>query len=69
MKSAIVRNPDILEGTPVVLGTRIPVSRIFFLFKQGYAIDEISLEYPQLSEKIVASVIEEIAENYGSKTA
>jgi len=69
MKSYIVKNPDILDGTSVVLGTRIPISRILFLFKQGYTIDEISLEYPQLSEKIVASVIEEIAEMYGSKTA
>lgn len=67
MKSYIVRDSAILGGTSVVLGTRIPVARILFLFTQGYTIDEISIEYPQLSEKVIASVIEEIAENYGSK--
>ena len=67
MKSFITRDHCILNGTPVIAGTRIPVERILFLFQQNYSIEEISLEYPQLSEKVIASVIEEIAENYGPK--
>ena len=53
----IVSKPQILAGTPVIKGTRIPVSRIYYLFQQGYNNKEIQEEYPQLTKEKVNYVL------------
>ena len=40
VKSYISFNPKIFGGKPVITGTRIPVSRILFLLRDGYTIEE-----------------------------
>ncbi len=67
MSRYITSNPSILSGTPVIAGTRIPVSRIIFLLKDGYTLEAIHQEYPHLSLNILNTVIEEVAQNYGAK--
>jgi len=57
----IISNPNILGGTPVVSGTRIPISRIFYLLGLGYTVSGIQKEYPQLSIKQIKEVIAAIA--------
>ena len=59
--NSVSSNPNILGGTPVVAGTRIPLSRIFHLLSQGYTIKDIQKEYPQLSIKTIKEVIAIIA--------
>lgn len=61
MKSYIVSDPKILGGTPVIKGTRIPVSRIIFLLKEGYTVDAINQDYPHVSVDILEAVIDEVA--------
>lgn len=58
----IEQNKNILGGVPVIIGTRVPVSRILYLLQQGYSIDEINDDYPQLTRKIITGVIGTIAE-------
>lgn len=58
---SISSNPNILHGTPVITGTRIPVARILYLLSQGYTIDEIHKDYPQLSTKTIKEVIAALA--------
>lgn len=67
MKKFITSNPDILSGTPIIAGTRIPVSRIIFLLKDGYTLEAIHQEYPHLGLNLLNTVIEEVAQNYGAK--
>ncbi len=67
MKKFITSNPDILSGTPIITGTRIPVSRIIFLLKDGYTLEAIHQEYPHLGLSTLDAVIEEVAQNYGAK--
>lgn len=60
MKKYIVSDPHILGGTPVIIGTRIPVERILFLLKEGYTIEDIQQEYNHVDIKTLEHVIEEI---------
>jgi len=54
-KNLIVKNPNILGGTPVIKGTRIPVTLLIRLIKVGYPDKVISYEYPSLTkDKILA---------------
>lgn len=69
MKSYIVSDPEILGGTPVIKGTRVPVSRIIYLLKEGYTIDAIHEDYPHVSNEILEAVIDETAEIINSKRA
>ncbi|OGE14258.1 hypothetical protein A3G14_04435 [Candidatus Curtissbacteria bacterium RIFCSPLOWO2_12_FULL_38_9] len=61
MKSYITSDPKILGGTPVIKGTRIPVSRIIFLLKEGYTVDAIHQDYPHVSVGLLETVIDEVA--------
>ncbi len=45
-RGRIVVSPEILSGTPVVKGTRIPASLILNLIAHGYAFDRIRQAYP-----------------------
>lgn len=62
MKKYIVSNPDILGGKPVIIGTRIPVEQILFLLKEGFTVEAINEEYPQLDKKTISGTVEEAAQ-------
>ena len=59
MKGYIISDPQILGGKPVIKGTRIPIGQILFLLKEGFTLEAINEEYPQLSKKILESAVEE----------
>ena len=44
----VVVDPEIMQGTPVYRGTRIPVDLIADMLKQGASVDEIVAGYPAL---------------------
>jgi len=48
MPKIIEKNPKVLGGTPVIKGTRIPISRIMALIGMDYKLTKIKKEYPQL---------------------
>lgn len=58
----ITSNPEILGGKPVIIGTRIPVDQILFLLKDGFTIEAINQEYPQLSMKTIAGTVDEASQ-------
>lgn len=62
MKQYIISNPEILGGKPVIAGTRIPVDQILFLLREGYTIEAIHEEYPQLSLKTISGAVDEAAD-------
>ncbi len=53
----ITIDPEILGGTPVIAGTRIPIERVKELVKQGYTPDTLKKEYPQVSMKKIQNII------------
>lgn len=62
----IAIDPDVLFGTPVFRGTRVPVESFFWHIEQGITVDNFIEEFPsvskeqaihllQLSEKILST--------------
>lgn len=53
----IVSNPDILNGKPIVRGTRISVSMILEWLATGGTIANIAGQHPLLTEDVVREAI------------
>jgi uncharacterized protein (DUF433 family) len=51
MRKRVVSDPEILGGTPVFRGTRIPLEHIVGLIRKAVSMTEITEDYPSLSEK------------------
>lgn len=52
-EALVCRNPEVLSGTPVFKGTRVPVYQIALELESGSGIDEILADYPSLSPEQV----------------
>src|SRR4051812_30757105 len=60
MNTAIVKSsPDILGGTPVFAGTRVPVQPLIENLEAGDSIDDFLDGFPTVSRKQVAAFLEE----------
>jgi uncharacterized protein (DUF433 family) len=54
IEEMVVRDPEIMRGTPVFKGTRIPVDLVADMLAQGATAEEILEGYPTLSKERVA---------------
>ena len=48
-----------MSGDPVIVGTRVPLSRILFLLKEGYTLEALHEEYPHISIETLSGAIDE----------
>lgn len=55
---AISRNPDILGGTPVFSGTRVPVRILFEHLEAGNTLAEFLDDFPSVTEQQAVDVLE-----------
>jgi uncharacterized protein (DUF433 family) len=55
IEEMVVSDPDIMRGTPVFKGTRIPVDLVADMLAQGATADEILEGYPTLEREMVAA--------------
>lgn len=62
LKKYIVIDSEILGGTPVIAGTRIPVERIKELVLQGYTSKTLKEEYPHVGVKKIQYIISSLME-------
>lgn len=46
MRPVVVRDPDILGGTPVFVGTRVPVQNLVDYLAAGDDLDEFLADFP-----------------------
>ena len=58
----IVVDPKILVGKPVVKGTRLSVEFILDLLANGWAVDQIMEDYPQLKCEDIFAVLKYAAQ-------
>ncbi|QMV19710.1 DUF433 domain-containing protein [Granulicella sp. 5B5] len=49
-REMVVEDPEILSGTPVIKGTRVPVHAIAASFEAGIPVDRILKSYPSVKE-------------------
>jgi len=54
MEESVVRDPEIMSGTPVFKGTRIPVDLVADMLAQGATVEEILEGYPTLSRERIS---------------
>lgn len=62
MKKNIISDPNIMGGSPVIAGTRVPISVIIYRLKDGYSIKQIHEMYSWVPFKKLEAVLDELAE-------
>ena len=55
----IVKNPDILGGTPVFRGTRVPIQTLFDYLEGGDTLEEFLEGFPTVSRALAIEALEE----------
>lgn len=58
-QNIVTRDPDILGGTPVFTGTRVPVAVLFENLADGLSLDEILDSYSTLSREQAIAALEQ----------
>lgn len=62
MSSVISVSPDILGGTPVFAGTRVPVQTLLDYLKGGENIDDFLEGFPSVRREQVLAMLNEITD-------
>ena len=58
-KSVICCNPDVMGGTPVFSGTRVPVQTLLDYLKAGESIDDFLEGFPSVTREQVIAFLEQ----------
>ena len=64
MTDLISRSDDILGGTPVFAGTRVPVQTLFDYLEEGDNLDEFLDDFPAVSKEHAIKVLEKMKETF-----
>jgi uncharacterized protein (DUF433 family) len=56
---AIVRDPEIMHGTPVFRGTRVPVQTLFDYLEGGERLEDFLEGFPTVSRALALDALEE----------
>ncbi len=59
MSGHITVSPEILSGTPVFAGTRVPVKNLFDYLETGSNIDAFLQDFPTVSREVALAVLQE----------
>ncbi len=60
MKSPrVISDPDILGGTPVFIGTRVPVRILFEHLEAGDALEVFLEDFPSVSRELAVLVLQD----------
>ncbi len=65
----IVRDPRVLGGKPVIAGTRISVQLILEKLRDGWTIETLLDDYPQLTREQIVAALAYAAETFGASAA
>lgn len=52
------QDPDILSGTPVFVGTRVPVRSLFDYLEAGDSLEEFLRQFPSVKREQVIAVLD-----------
>jgi uncharacterized protein (DUF433 family) len=57
-KPVIHSDPEILGGTPVFIGTRVPLRNLIDYLEGGYSLDEFLDEFPSVTREQAVAALE-----------
>jgi uncharacterized protein (DUF433 family) len=58
MHSNVIQiNPEVLGGTAVFRGTRVPIQNLFDYLEEGQSVDEFLEEFPSVSREQVVELL------------
>lgn len=58
LRDLIEIDPEKMSGTPVFLGTRVPVNHLFEYFEEGETLDEFLRQFPSVTRDQALAVLE-----------
>lgn len=67
--SVISASPDVMGGTPVFAGTRVPVQTLLDYLKAGESINDFLDGFPTVTKEQVIALLEEAGKRLGSTAA
>ena len=57
-KPVVHRDPEILGGTPVFVGTRVPIKNLFDYLQAGDSLDDFLTSFPSVSRGQAVAALE-----------
>lgn len=63
LKAIVHSNPEVLSGTPVFVGTRVPVRNLIDYLEAGETLDEFLDDFPTVSRQQAISVLKFAADS------
>ena len=63
LEQIVHRDPEILGGTPVFRGTRVPIRSLFDYLEGGDTLDEFLRQFPSVRRKQAIALLELAREN------
>lgn len=67
--SVIHRDPEILSGTPVFVGTRVPAQTLVEYLEGGYSVDEFLENFPSVRREQVNAFLEQAVQLLTARVA
>ena len=62
MHEAITRDLEMMHGTPVLRGTRVPIQTMFDYLENGDSLDDFLGDFPTVSRELAVQVLDECKE-------
>lgn len=53
-------SPDVMGGTPVFAGTRVPIETLFDYLKAGESVDDFLEGFPTVTREQIVELLEEV---------
>lgn len=57
--SVVHSDPDILGGTPVFIGTRVPLQALMDYLEGGHSLEEFLDDFPTVSREVAVAALEQ----------
>lgn len=65
----INRDPEIMSGTPVFMGTRVPVRNLFDYLAAGHPLDDFLDDFPSVTREQATGLLEMVKEGLLAPTS
>lgn len=63
--SIVAKNPNILNGTPVFRGTRVPIQLLFDSLARGHTLEQFLEGYSTVSREMAVAALRERQQSLG----